>query len=117
MKEIRVSDGGRRFSLLLREDVNLPLLQVEEQPAHNRFISWWKEQCKLRQIPYSYGVAEPQGHRIVKKLLEKHSLKELQELAIHCMLEHGDRLRENPAHFAFFSSVRQQLVDELKESG
>ncbi len=118
MKEIKVSDGGRRFSLLLKEDIGLLTeLHYAEEPAHVIFISWWKQQCSLRKIPYTYGVAEPQGHRIVKKLLEKHSLEELQELAIHCMLEHGDRLRENPAHFAFFSSLRQQLVDELKEEG
>ena len=117
MREIRVSDGGRHFSLLLKEDVELTELHFAEEPAHVIFISWWKKQCSLRKIPYTYRVAEPQGHRIVKKLLEKHSLEELQELAIHCMLEHGDRLRENPAHFAFFSSVRQQLVQELKEAG
>ena len=114
MKSITISDGGNRFTLLIREDVDLPPLPIQEQPAHIRFLNWWKEECRKRGIEYVYRVAEPQGHKIIQSLLKKHSIEELQELANHCFLDHGGKLREQPYHFAIFASLVPTMKQELK---
>jgi hypothetical protein len=114
MKTIVVSDGGHRYLLLLREDVDLPALPEKEVAPHMQFISWWRGQCERMGIPYTYRVAEPQGIRIVQSLLRKHTVDELTELARHFLFDHGDRLREDPRHFVIFSSLVPTMKQELK---
>ena len=117
MKSIIISDSGNRYILLIREDVDLPPLPEQEQPAHIRFLNWWKDECRKRGIDYVYRVAEPQGHRIIQSLLKKHSIEELQELANHFFLDHGDKLREDNRHFAIFASLVPTMKQELKRDG
>jgi hypothetical protein len=78
-------------------------------------VAWWRAQCQKRGIPYPYRTAEPQGIRIIRRLLERHTFEELQELAVHFMLDHGDRLREDPNHFAIFASLLETMQEELRE--
>ncbi len=115
MKTLIVLDAGHRFSVGVREDIATPELTVEGQPAHSRFITWWRDECSNRGIPYEYQVAEPQGHRIVRHLLKNHSLERLQELARHFFLDHGDKLRNDPRHFSLFASLITHMEAELHE--
>lgn len=79
-----------------------------------RFMGWWRGQCERMGIPYVFRVAEPQGVRIIQSLLKKHTLEELQELALHFLLDHGDRLREDARHFSIFASMVPTMQQELK---
>lgn len=115
MKTLTVSDGGHRFQLLLREDVDLPAVAVREEPAHMRFIAFWRDQCKKRSISYVYRVAEPQGIRIVQSLLKKYTFEELQQLAHHFFLDYGERLRSDGRHFSLFASLVETLKGELRD--
>ena len=114
MKTISLSDGGHTYQLRIREDVELPPLPTREEPAHMRFISWWRSECRKMGISYSWTVSEPQGIRIIQSLLKKHDLNELQKLARHFFLDHGDRLRSDPRHFSIFSSLLETMRQELK---
>ncbi len=111
---VTVRDGQHRFIVDVREDTDVPDMPTPDRPAPARFIDWWRGECSTRNIPYAYGVAEPQGHRIVRSLLKKYSLERLQELARHFFLDHGDRLRENPNHFAIFTSLIGHMEGELR---
>jgi hypothetical protein len=115
VKSLVISDGGHRFQLLLREDVDLPAVTIREEPAHMQFISWWRGQCKQRSIAYVYRVAEPQGIRIVQNLLKKHTFEELQQLAHHFFLDYGERLRSDARHFSIFASLVETLKGELRD--
>jgi hypothetical protein len=117
LKSITVSDGGHRFSVQVREDVELPALPKVEKPPHARFLDWWRSECSKMNIPYTWRIAEPQGIRIIQSLLKKHSLDELQELGTHFLLDHGDRLREDPRHFSIFASLVPTMQKELKRDG
>lgn len=114
MKTLVVSDSGHRYLLLVREDADLPALPQKEEPLHVQFLNWWRSQCERMGIPYVFRVAEPQGHRIIQALLKKHSLEELQELGTHFLLDHGDRLRDDPRHFSIFASLVPTMEKELK---
>ena len=110
MSELTIKDAGRRFVIQFNaaeDDGPIPI----EQPAHLRFIEWWRGQCKDRSIPYQYGIAEPQGVRIIKQLLKTNDYGELQRIAVRFFLDHGSRIREDPNHFAIFTS----LVDVVKQ--
>jgi hypothetical protein len=113
LKSLTVSDGGHRYLLLVREDANLPALPEKEVASHTRFMNWWREQCGRMGIPYVYRVAEPQGIRVIQSLLKKYTLEELQELALHFLLDHGDRLRDDPRHFSIFASLVPTMKQEL----
>lgn len=114
MKTLTVSDGGHRYLLLVNEEADLPALPKKEVPPHMLFLNWWREQCGRMNIPYTYRVAEPQGIRIIQSLLKKHTVEELQELATHFLLDHGDRLRADPRHFSIFASLVPTMQKELK---
>ena len=114
MKSLTISDGGHRFLLSVKEDVELPALPKQEKPPHVRFMDWWRGECGKMDISYEYRVAEPQGVRIVQSLLKRHTLDELQELATHFLLDHGGRLRSDPRHFAIFASMVPTMQKELK---
>lgn len=114
MKTLTVSDAGHRYLLLVKEDADLPALPTKEEPLHQQFLSWWRGQCERMGIPYTFRVAEPQGIRIIQSLLKKHTLEELQELGRHFLLDHGDRLREDPRHFSIFASLVPTMKQELK---
>ena len=113
VKTIVISDGGHRFVVQLKEDVDLPDLP-EEEPAHLRFMQWWREEAKRANIPYSFRVSEPQGHKIIQNLLRTHTIEELKKLAVHFFLDYGERLRNNPYHYAIFSSLIEHMEGELK---
>ena len=113
MKSMTVSDGGHVFTIIVREDVDLPDLP-DVEPPHLRFLTWWKGKCGELGIPYQYRTAEPQGHRILKRLFQKHTFEELQELAMVFFLNYGERLQEDPNHFAIFASMLTILEEELK---
>jgi len=113
VKTLTVLDAGHRFSVGVREDIAIPELTTEEQPAHSRFIVWWRDECKSRGIPYAYAVAEPQGHTIVRHLLKTRSFEHLQELARHFFLDYGEKVREDPNHFAIFTSLVEHMEGEL----
>lgn len=115
MKTIRLNDNGNILTLHVREDVELPALVVEEKPAHVQFIEWWRGQAKQRGVEYQYGIAEPQGHRIVQKLLGRYTLDRLKGLGVACFLTHGDKLREYPGHFAYFASQVDKLAEEYDD--
>ncbi len=114
MKTLVISDSGHRFILSLDETADLPELPVQEKPAHQRFMAWWRAECGKMGIEYSWKTAEPQGHRIVQSLLKKHTLEDLQELARHFLLDQGDKLRTNPQHFVLFASQIGNMKHELK---
>lgn len=90
-------------------------MELPEQPAHRRFIEWWRAYAAQMHIPYSWSVSEPSGPRIVRRLLERFGLEELKRLAVHFFLDHGQMLRENPHHFAIFASMVNQMKEELRE--
>lgn len=114
MKSLSVSDGGHKHQLLLREDVDLPALPTPEEPAHMQYLAWWKKECGKMGLTYEYRIAEPQGIRIIQSLLKKNTIAELKELGRHFLLDHGDKLRTNPNHFAIFSSLLGSMKQELK---
>jgi len=113
-RALTISDGGHLFSVTLREDVELPTLPTKEAPPHMRFIDWWREQCYKMGITYEYRVAEPQGIRIIQSMLKRRSLGDLQELATHFLLDHGNKLKEDPRHFVVFASMADTMEQELK---
>lgn len=113
VKSLVVSDGGHRFLLLVREDVELPPLPTKAKPLYALFMDWWRAECGKMNIPYEWTVAEPQGIRIVQSLLRKHTVDELQELARHFFLDHGSRLRSDPRHFSIFASMVPAMKQEL----
>ncbi len=115
MTTLTILDAGHRFTVQVKEGALTPALAVEDVPNHIRFITWWKQECKNRGIPYEYRVAEPQGHAIVRVLVRTRSLERLQELARHFFLDYGDKLRENPNHFALFTSLIAHMEGELPE--
>lgn len=114
MKALTVSDGGHRFEVSLREDVELPALPEKTAAPHQKFLTWWREQCADAGITYEYRVAEPQGIRIIQQMLKKRDIGRLQELATHFFLDYGHRLREDPRHFAIFASMVDTLDHDLK---
>lgn len=114
VKTLKVSDGGHLFTVLVREDVDLPDLPMREVLPYQEFMVWWREECGKMGIPYPWSVAEPQGIRIVRSLLRQRTVEELRRLAHHFLLDHGDRLREDARHFAVFASLVPQLEQELK---
>lgn len=111
---LTVSDGGHLFDVSLREGVELPALPEKVQAPHQKFLSWWREQCSYAGITYEYRVAEPQGIRIIQQMLKKRDIGRLQELATHFFLDYGQRLREDPRHFAIFASLVDTLDHEMK---
>ncbi len=115
MKTLTVSDGGHRFSLHVREDIDIPETTVDEKPQHMQLLDWWRAECRRRKISYPYTVAEPMGIRVIQSLLKKHTLAELKALAHHFFLDHGDRLREDPRHFAIFASLVDTMKAELSD--
>ena len=115
MKSLTVLDAGHRFTVGVKEGPGLALIATDDVSATVRFLNWWRGECDTRGIPYAYRVAEPQGHRIIRQLLKKHSLERLQELARHFFLDHGDKLRENPNHFALFTSMLGHMEAELQD--
>lgn len=117
MKSLVVNDGGHCYLVLLKEETNLPALPVKEGPPHIVFLNWWRRQCTLRSIPYTYRVAEPQGIRIIQSMLKKHTIGELQELANHFMLDHGELLRSDPRHFSIFAGMVPTMQKELRREG
>ena len=114
-KSLTVSDGGHLFEVSLREDAELPPLPEKAPAPHQRFLDWWREQCYNAGITYEYRVAEPQGIRIIQQMLKKRDIGRLQELATHFFLDYGDKLREDPRHFAIFASMVNKIDHELKK--
>ena len=112
---LTVSDSGHRYNLLVRTDVDVPAPAAEEAPQHQQFIEWWRAECRRRNIPYTFRVAEPQGHRIVLALLRKHTLRELKGLAKSFFLDYSEQIIEDPHHFVIFSSLVTRLKAELKQ--
>ena len=100
------------FSLLINEGFDLPHLAVSQEPANVRFLGWWKAKCRERNIPYAYRVAEPQGLRIVKNLLNKYSYEELQKLSIWLMQDDIEGLRGNPNHFVILAGNVERIRTE-----
>lgn len=117
LSSLTVTDGSARYSVVLRDTDDVPTMELVEKPGHQQFLEWWREYAGQMHIPYSWGAAEPQGIRIVKHLLETHSIEELKSLAVHFFLDHGDRLREDARHFALFASMLPVLKEELSARG
>lgn len=115
MTTLTISDAGHRFQVQVREDVDLPAPSTSGIPTHMQFLHFWRLQCSSRDIPYTWSIAEPQGIRIVRSLLRKHTIEELQKLAIHCFFDHGDKLRANPHHLAIFASLVETMKGELRD--
>ena len=116
-KTLTVSDGGHAFSVRLREDVSMPTTVERPRAPHMQFIDWWRKDCRRRDIPYPYTIAEPMGVRIVANLMKRYTLAELKSLATHFFLDHGDLIREDARHFAIFSSMVDTMKAELKDRG
>lgn len=115
MNSLIISDGGHRFLVMLREGGDLPALPEQDAPPHLAFIAWWRRECSRMRIPYEFRVAEPQGIRIIRSLLKRHTVEELEELGRHFLFDYGERLHEDPRHFAIFASMVPKLQEELKQ--
>ena len=105
-------DGGHTFLLFIREDAPIPAHVADVLPPHREFMSWWRGQCRERNITYVYRVAEPMGHRILQNMLKKRTLTELKGLALTFFRDHADKLNETEAHFALFSSMADRVENE-----
>ncbi len=114
MKTVTVIDSGHVFTLLVHRD-DLPDIPVAEEPAKIRFIKWWKTKCAERSIPYEYGIAEPQGLRIIANLLKRYEYRRLQELAIHLIQERIEDFRANPNHFILLATHVNRMNQEWPE--
>ncbi len=112
MKTIVVVDRGHVFNLLCPEQFDLPQQSASQEPANVRFLRWWKDKCRERNIPYTYRVAEPQGLRIVKHLLKKYKFEDLQKYSIYLMQEKVEELRENPNHFVILTGNIERIRTE-----
>lgn len=113
MPELTIKDAGRQFVVQFNAAVDDGPILSDQPAPHLRFIKWWKKQCEDRGIPYQYGVAEPQGIRIIKQLLRTHGYEELQIIAVRFFLDHGSRIRTDPNHFAIFTSMVEVVKQEL----
>ena len=90
----------------------MPATLVETKPPHQEFLDWWRAQCRERNIPYSYRVAEPMGHRIILSMLKKRDLKELKGLAIQFFRDYMELLSDEPRHFMLFASMVDKVATE-----
>lgn len=105
-----MTDGATRYTVLVRESA-LPEMGLPDKPAHLLFIEWWREYCiRVHLPPPSRG---PESLQVVKRLLEHNNLDELKRLAVHCILDYGERLKDNPHHFPIFASLLPTLKGEL----
>ena len=109
---LTILDGGHTFVMHIKEDEPIPAVVADTKPPHQEFMYWWRAQCKERNIPYSYRVAEPMGHRIILSMLKKRTLPQLKGLALQLFRDHADVLTEEEAHFAIFSARADKMEAE-----
>ena len=113
--KLTVLDGGHVFVLHISEDEPIPAVVADTKPPHQQFMSWWRAECKARNIPYVYRVAEPMGHRIIQNMLKKRTPTQLRTLALAFFRDHADLLIEEEAHFAIFSARADKVEAEQSE--
>lgn len=113
MKTLVVSDGGARYTLLVRDDADIPQMTMPSLPPQREFLGWWQEYAQQMHIPYN-AFAEPRNLAVIRRLLLGHTTEELKELAVHFMLDHGERLRTEPNQIILFASMLSQLKEELR---
>lgn len=109
MKTITVADGGHRFSVMLKEDADLPTLPGRDEPAHVRFLAWWREYTTRMKILSPRTAADI---RVAKHLLKRYSVEELKHQAVGALLDFGGEFRN-----CKYESLLIVLAIKLKQAG